>query len=243
MIISHKHQFIFMKTTKTAGTSIEIGLSRYCGPQDVLTPIHPAEDEQTRVSRGWGTARNHGGAFLPFTRADVYRLVLARQRPVRFWNHMPATTVRARLGRARWNSYFKFAVSRHPLEVMVSLYRMECSRGQVDVPFAKWLDTNARRVRYNFNMLKVDGALAMDRLVRFSHLTEDLNRVSSYLGLCEPLGDLVLGIRAKPAPEDQQRGPLELYHETDRGAAAVCNEAAEEIAHMGYLGSLEALAR
>ena len=39
MIISHKYKYIFFKTSKTAGTSIEISLSRFCGKDDVITPI------------------------------------------------------------------------------------------------------------------------------------------------------------------------------------------------------------
>ena len=39
MIISHQLQLIFVKTRKTAGTSIEIALSRYAGPDDVITAI------------------------------------------------------------------------------------------------------------------------------------------------------------------------------------------------------------
>ena len=41
MIISHKYRFIFVKTRKTAGTSVEAYLSQHCGDSDVLTPIHP----------------------------------------------------------------------------------------------------------------------------------------------------------------------------------------------------------
>lgn len=36
MIISYKHQFIFVKSRKTAGSSIEHYLSSYLGPDDVL---------------------------------------------------------------------------------------------------------------------------------------------------------------------------------------------------------------
>ena len=46
MIISHKHKFIFIKTRKTAGTSIELFLSRFCGPEDIITPFQSPENER-----------------------------------------------------------------------------------------------------------------------------------------------------------------------------------------------------
>ena len=38
MIISHKHKFIFIKTRKTAGTTIEYNLSKYLGSEDIIAP-------------------------------------------------------------------------------------------------------------------------------------------------------------------------------------------------------------
>jgi len=39
MIISHKYKFIFIKTRKTAGSTIEYNLSSFLGPNDVITPL------------------------------------------------------------------------------------------------------------------------------------------------------------------------------------------------------------
>ena len=44
MIISHEHKFIFLKTKKTAGTSIELALSQLCGPDDVIPPITDSDE-------------------------------------------------------------------------------------------------------------------------------------------------------------------------------------------------------
>ena len=39
MIVSHEHKFIFLKTKKTAGTSIELALSELCGPALELSRV------------------------------------------------------------------------------------------------------------------------------------------------------------------------------------------------------------
>lgn len=53
MIISHRYRFIFIKTMKTAGTSVEIFLSQRCAAEDVVTPIHPeVHPHQPRNHRG-----------------------------------------------------------------------------------------------------------------------------------------------------------------------------------------------
>src|SRR4030095_6484076 len=58
MILSHKHRFIFIKTAKTAGTSIEVFLSKHCGPDDVVTPVAPAVEGHQ--------PRNYQGLINPF---------------------------------------------------------------------------------------------------------------------------------------------------------------------------------
>lgn len=51
MILSYKRGFVFVKGRKVAGTSLEVALSRLCGPTDVITPITPV-DEHLRLTVG-----------------------------------------------------------------------------------------------------------------------------------------------------------------------------------------------
>ena len=58
MIVSHKHKFIFIKTVKTAGTSLEVALSEFCGSKDIITKIAP-DDEEYRKSLGYLGPQNY----------------------------------------------------------------------------------------------------------------------------------------------------------------------------------------
>ena len=66
MIISHSRKFIFVKTYKTAGSSLEIALSKYCAKGDILTPLDGEEEAQRRALSGLGRAElRQSGAALP----------------------------------------------------------------------------------------------------------------------------------------------------------------------------------
>lgn len=45
MIISKKNRFVFIKTPKTAGSSLELYLSQFCGSNDIITPLLPNEEK------------------------------------------------------------------------------------------------------------------------------------------------------------------------------------------------------
>jgi hypothetical protein len=60
MIVSHEHKFIFLKTKKTAGTSIELALNALCGPDDVITPLTTIDEALREGKRGARNWRRHG---------------------------------------------------------------------------------------------------------------------------------------------------------------------------------------
>lgn len=135
MIISHKYKFIFVKTRKVAGTSLEIALSKHLGPEDVITPSLE-DDEETRRSLGFPKAKNYEKPLREWTARDAYRygrwLMRGKSKPAtnpgkhvppkRYWNHMTASEIRAVVVADIWGRYFKFSVDRNPWYRAASKY-------------------------------------------------------------------------------------------------------------------------
>lgn len=110
MIMSFSRKFLFVKTRKTAGTSLEVFLSGFCGGEDVVTPIRPVE--KGRCPRN----------------ADGY------------YNHMSAREISDRIGLQAYRSLLSFCVERNPWEKTVSHFYMVKARARQDLDFGRYLD-------------------------------------------------------------------------------------------------------
>jgi hypothetical protein len=192
MIISHEHKFIFIKTVKTAGTSLEVFLARHCGPDDVLTLFDPPiEGPQPRHYQG---SCNPVSEILrvPFGPRSAWRRLLSRRQP--FYNHMPAWLVRLRVPPGIWNSYFKFCVERNPWDKVLSHYHMHAYR----LGGVLSLDQYFARGKFPINHLRYTtpsgSRIIVDRVVRYENLTNELGEIFTRLNI--PF-DGELGVRKK----------------------------------------------
>lgn len=187
MIISHTHRFIFIKTNKTAGTSIEVALSSICGEQDVITPFR-AENEQHRTGRG---PQNYRIEHAAKPKRPLWRKLL--RRPERYWHpstgfyeHMPAWRVRDYVGEDVWRSYTKFAFDRNPWDRQVSWYLYKTKSKKTRPSFERFMRSGYADIR-NHELYMLDQELAMDFLGRYETLEEDLNRALVLAGVDTPI--------------------------------------------------------
>ena len=183
MIISHKHKYIFFKTRKTAGTSLQIALSEFCGDDDIITGSHKFYGEETE--------KHFSGINMD-----------------KFWTDHPHPTLKETkmfLGEDIWNSYFKFAFVRNPYEIAVSRYYWE-RRGKLKIDdcsidnFRMWVKNEL--VNKSFDLMYpyiVDnGLIDLDFIGRYETLQDDVDYLSKIINLPEiKLGQNKSGYRDK----------------------------------------------
>jgi hypothetical protein len=183
MIISHSRRFIFIKTRKTAGTSVELFLSQFCDEADILTPL--GNDEALREGMGPRNFRVSGSGRK--NRA-LRLLATAIGRPGLgyggFYAHIPAAEIRRLLGEKTWNDYFKFTIERNPWDRQVSLYhwhyRNRTSKPSFDLFIRSPLH---RKISPNFDTYAIDNEIAADFVCRYETLYEDLASVLGQTGI------------------------------------------------------------
>lgn len=192
MIISHSHKYIFIKSEKTAGTSVEAALSKHCGENDMVTPL--GDYWFNRDARGeWiHSAMNAEG----------------------FFQHDPALEVKRKVAPEIWNEYFKFSITRNPWDRVVSNFSWEARnrpelqpvkrwRHRLGIPFDEFRETVKLFSDYvrgdwktNDRFYVHEGALCVDFVIRYERLTDDLAEVCRRVGLPSlELPHLKAGIR------------------------------------------------
>jgi hypothetical protein len=216
MIVCHRHRFIFVTTRKTAGSVIESELARVCSVNDIVTG----------AANGTQTGQNDAIALARYRPIDWLKLMTSGAR-ARLDKHMPAATIRELVGTDVWRDYFKFCVERDPWDKAVALYRAaRIGRGGTPLPIAEFLAAAKPTTLSNFDLYTIDGALAVDRVVRYEHLDAELDAIGHLLNL--PIG-LRLNV-------DPNRAPTVRYADALGAAGRAIVDAAcrREIEMFGY---------
>ena len=159
-MISSRHKFIFVHIPKTAGNAISVALA-------------PHVDDEVRITRSIGETVDDP--------SDQGVTVLNPALGIGADNarkHVPLKFYARRLG-AAFADYYVFSVLRDPLDRLVS--RMAFKAGLTlnkPIPADELLFPKPHA-----EYLTVDGAVRVDRLIRFEHLQADFDRVCEDIGI------------------------------------------------------------
>lgn len=188
MIISHKYKFIFLKTAKTASTSIEIALSKHCGKKDVITPMLPA-DEEIRSTLHYPSPQNYFSPITEYTAKELFNLIFRKaEKKQRYYHHISAQEVKKYIGDKTWNSYYKFCVERNPWERNVSLYYW-MHQTEPRPTFSEFLGSEMPSwlKKFGFYLYTIDGEIAVNKICLYENLDKELEEVRLRLGIPEKL--------------------------------------------------------
>ena len=178
MLVSHRHKFIYLKTKKTASTSVEVFFEPYCMPEHEYERQH----HRDQYVSDWGIVGYRG----PDTTGR------------KWWNHMSAREIRGKLGEEKWSRYTKFCVIRNPYEKAVSFFnhrrerasllRQAVERGLwgITTKALQWeFELFLKRGNYAFDRdcYMIDGQVCVDHFVRYDKLESDLKRVCGALNI------------------------------------------------------------
>jgi len=187
MLISHRKRFIYTKTVKTAGTSVESYFEPHC-----------MRDGEWRFSHGRRETVSDAG-IIGIRTGEPLEIQGAL-----WWNHMPAQAIRALIGETIWNDYFKFCVVRNPFDAVVSAYRFfwaskqpprprgllerlasRSSQARALADLRDGLENWLRSVQLPFDRNKycIDGSLCVDHVIRYEALFDGIQEVCRRLAI------------------------------------------------------------
>lgn len=181
MIVSHQYRYIFLGLPKTASTSLAIALSKYCGPDDIISKVS-RKDEEVRRTLGHRGPQNELRPWHAYPLRDLLYSFLRRGRRPQY-KHPRAVAVRRYLGDAIWDSYYKFCIERNPFDRAISLYYFVKVYGRPLPPINDFICMTSARQLSNWPRYTAGNRILVDHVARYEDLTTELTRLSARLGL------------------------------------------------------------
>ena len=228
MILSHKHRFIFLKTRKTAGTSIEIALSKFCDNNDIITRI-TEQDEVLRSKLGFRGPQNFLVGPSKYTLMDILKII--RNGRLRINNHDPASLLIKYLEKEIFEEYHKFTVVRNPWDMAVSMYYWQINgpsnQFSSKMSFKDFINNCPIELLDNSLIYLVEGESIIDTFIKFENLTNDWRDLVNVIGIEEI--DLP---RAKTDTRKDKRHYSIIYDDED--VEFIRNLCGWEIENFGY---------
>ena len=181
MIISHKYKFIFIKTRKTAGSTIEYNLSSFLGPNDVITPLDGIPNANDHMGKNYILENNISKFFKKYN--FLYLSKIFRKE---FTTHHHAIKIKNIVGDDIWKKYFKFCVEREPLDKCLSYYFMRknslsSSYKRKNMSWSDFIKKGRFPVDYKFYTHQKK--LIVDKIIKFEKLNTELPDLLNSLNL------------------------------------------------------------
>lgn len=197
MIYIKSLDLVFIKPRKVAGTSFEIALSHFCGPNDIITPLS-CIDEDRRFRKTGLTPKNYkyspGDIFDFKLYKTLYDRVLYNKRLQKFYNHMSAKEILFVLGEREWNKAKKISIVRDPLDYVISYYYHAPIR---NISFDKWYIENRETIKRVTESYYIGQEYILDYVIEYSHMAASLKHIENIFEPLKGISDMMLSCYTK----------------------------------------------
>lgn len=257
MIISHKHKFIFMHSRKCAGSTVEVMLNKFLGPNDIQIGSWPETIRAGgKVNRRFITdaftspisiaasLRNVAGRVIRSEKISAFEILNSsiKRKYSKKLGPNPSCPIAAAVIEFSpdiWSEYFKFAFVRNPFDFEVSDYFWRTKSLKEPISFKEFLQRKLDVERQdleqvvpfpvtNWPIYTLEDKLAVDYIGRFEKLESEVKIIGEHLGLR-------LDISAVPKAKSTHRkliDPEKLYDEECKDIIRRMHE--KEIEYFGY---------
>ena len=211
MIISHKHKFIFLHARKCAGTTMEIIINKYLGPND----IQIGSWVETLANSGNFNKKAIKNSFFSISALKrTYKKLISNTLTGRGINlsNVINTSIKQvykdRLGPnpasssaemvkdfdpKAWNNYFKFAFVRNPFEFEISDYFWRTKNFDKKIEFKDFLkrklfisedpENLVPSPPTNWPIYSINNKLVLDHIGQFEDLNNHISIIEKHIGL------------------------------------------------------------
>lgn len=170
MLISHRKKFIYTKTVKTAGTSVESYFEKYCMPEGEWKFSHAREMHVSSAGVvGYRGATHEGNEWF---------------------NHMSAHSIRSRAGSDVWDQYFKFCIVRNPYDKVISAFYyfslptlLNVTDSDVVEYFRSWISSGNAETVVDRDKYLIDGDVCVDYFIRYECIASGVKHVCNCLNI------------------------------------------------------------
>lgn len=239
MILDLDSGWLFVKTGKVGGTSVEIALSRLASERAIITPNMP-EEEELRRTLGYRTARGYKLPLAEYTVGQLLRRIIRGKRPDHvFWDHIGAEKIRERIGEEQFDKLFKVSIVRNPFDEAVSRWRWYCKRFGKNIigSFEYFIFNQPEELISNRKRVSIDGKIAMDVIIRYEEMADDFKRVAHQLNLDDRFFEDLKRLKIKSDTTKTKRvTPAQVFHAAPGAENLIRLLCKEEIALYGYEG-------
>lgn len=200
MLLSENYKFIYLKTHKTASTSVELALEQFCAPPEHKVILKNKEPTVTEFGIVGARSGN-----IKYRKQDLDF----------FWNHMGASDVVNRIGEEKFFSCSRVTTVRNPFSRLVSQFYFQPTWGknfpkqsdslaEVIELFEKWLFATPQnelfpdgfRAKSDNYIVFYKKKFVMTDFIRVENLSEDLQAFAQKHAIAH-------------------KGKIELYRERD----------------------------